>query len=119
MRDWATVGLSNRYAAAGLDLDLEAALGTVQAEVRSVLLRNDPLVPQRSLQALLHKMPRAPSTVILLDSAALGVRADHFAWMKQPQGIVRALLARDTLESAGQMAQGGTGAASAERNRSG
>ncbi len=92
MRDWARVGLSNRYAAAGLDIDLEAALARVEAEARGVLLAQDWFAPPRSMQALLDKLPRSGSTTVTLDGAALGVRADHFAWMKQPQAVVDALL---------------------------
>ena len=38
------------------------------------------------------KMPDAPARVHTLHHAALGTRADHFAWMKQPQAVVDALL---------------------------
>ena len=92
MRDWARVGLSNRYAAIGLAHDLEAALGSIDVDIRCVLLRDDWFAPRRSLQALLDKMSKSRPSITLLDSAALGVRADHFAWMKQPQAVVDALL---------------------------
>lgn len=101
IRDWAKVGLSNRYAAAGLDTDLEAALSRVEVETHGVLLARDWFAPRRSMQALLDKMPRSRSTVTTLDSAALGARADHFAWMKQPQAVVDALLDRKARERAG------------------
>ena len=93
MRDWASVGLSNRYAAAGLDVDLEAALASIIARVDSILLERDWFAPRKSMQGLLAKMPRAASSLQVVDSAALGVRADHFAWMKQPQAVCAALLA--------------------------
>lgn len=93
MRDWANIGLSNRYAAAGMDADLELALADVRGGVRAVLLDDDWFAPRPSLQALLDKMPDAPAQVSVLDHATLGVRADHFAWMKQPAGVVDALLA--------------------------
>ena len=92
MREWARVGLSNRYAAAGLDTDLEAALGTVEAGVHAVLLDKDWFAPRRSMQALLDKLPRARHTLTTLDQAALGTPADHFEWMKQPAAVVDALL---------------------------
>ncbi len=93
MRDWASVGLSNHYAAAGLDMDLEAALSRVSAQTDAVLLSRDWFAPRKSMQALLDKMPRAHSGIVTLDSAALGVRADHFAWMKQPQAVAALLAA--------------------------
>lgn len=92
MRDWARVGLSNRYAAAGMEVDLEAALSTVPARTRAVLFDDDWLAPRRSMQALLEKMPNAAVAVTVLGHKALGVRADHFAWMKQPQAVANILL---------------------------
>ena len=94
MRDWATVGLSNRYAAAGLDIDLEAALSRLEIDTRGVLLSRDWFAPRRSMQALLDKLTRSRASVTTLDGAALGARADHFAWMKQPRAVADALLAR-------------------------
>ena len=92
IRDWARVGLSNRYAAIGVDHDLEAALGGIDVDVRGVLMHDDWFAPRRSLQALLDKMPRSRPSVTMLDSAALGARANHFGWMKHPQAVVDALL---------------------------
>ena len=92
MRDWAKVGLGNRYAAAGLEVDLEAALSRITARIDAVLLDRDWFAPRHSMQALLAKMPHAASRIRTLDSATLGVRADHFAWMKQPQAVCAALL---------------------------
>jgi len=97
MRDWAKVGLSNRYAAAGLETNLEEALARVEARTLAVLLKNDWFAPRRSMQALLEKMPHAAATVQVLDRAVLGTNADHFAWMKQPQAVARVL--SDSIES--------------------
>jgi predicted alpha/beta hydrolase len=91
MRDWANVGLSNRYAAAGMDTDLETALARVEARIHAVLLKDDWFAPRQSMQALLDKMPQAAATLRVLDRAALGASADHFAWMKQPQAVAAAL----------------------------
>ena len=90
MRDWANVGLSNRYAAAGMESDLEQALSRVEARVDAVLLKDDWFAPRRSMQALLDKMPQAAAAIRILDRTALGVDADHFAWMKQPQAVAAA-----------------------------
>ena len=92
IRDWASVGLSNHYAAAGLPVDLEAALSGVTARIDGVLLARDWFAPRASMDALLAKMPNAHTRLTVLDSAALGARADHFAWMKQPQAVCTALL---------------------------
>ncbi|QNH12704.1 alpha/beta fold hydrolase [Xanthomonas sp. SI] len=90
--DWARVGLSGRYAAAGLAADLETLLAQLSAPVRGVVLQDDWMAPQTSLRALLRKM--APRTLDLrsLDAAQLGTAADHFAWMKRPAAVAQALL---------------------------
>lgn len=92
MREWARVGLSNRYVAAGLSADLEAALSSIEADVRAVLMERDWFAPRRSMQALLDKLPRTLPMLTTLDSTALGIHADHFAWMKQPGAVVDVLL---------------------------
>lgn len=92
MRDWASVGLSNRYAAAGLQVDLESAMAGVTADTHAVLLAQDWFAPRRSMQGLLAKLPHSQHSLTTLDQAALGARADHFAWMKRPGAVVRALL---------------------------
>jgi len=90
--DWSRTGLSGRYAAAGVDVDLEAAMAALTLDVHAVVLAQDWLGPESSLRFLLSKLRRAEARVDVLDAAALGTRADHYAWMKQPQAVVRALL---------------------------
>lgn len=92
IRDWARVGLSNRYAAAGLDMDLEAALARLSIPVHGVLFEQDWLAPQGSLDALLARLAPAQRKLIALNQRQLGTRADHFAWMKQPLSVVECLL---------------------------
>ena len=92
MRDWARVGLSGRYAASGLDIDLESAMAKVEVQAQAIVLDRDRFAPTRSARALLEKLPRSPSTLTTLDSAALGTKADHFAWMKRPAVVAQALL---------------------------
>ena len=93
VRDWSRTGLTGRYAAARFDVDLEAALQRVDLPIRGVRMAHDWLAPPSSLAALLAKMPRAQARIVALDTAAPGVRADHYAWMKHPHATVAALLA--------------------------
>jgi len=90
--DWARVGLTNRYRAAGLDADLEADMARFAAPACGVVLASDWLAPTTSMQALLAKLPQAPSRIVRLDAAALQGPADHFSWMKQPAAVVAALV---------------------------
>jgi predicted alpha/beta hydrolase len=93
MRDWARTGLCGRYAGAGMARDLEAALCTVTADVDAVLCADDWLAPRSSLDALLGKMRPARLRCTTLDAAALGTKADHFAWMRRPDAVAQALAA--------------------------
>jgi len=92
IRDWAAVGLSNHYAAAGLDVDLEAGMRTVTAPASAVVFDNDWLAPISSMRALLEKLPASKHSLQLLSARQLGVRADHFHWMKSPRSVVSALI---------------------------
>lgn len=92
IRDWSRSAMSGRYAAAGLDADLEAAMARVALPVAAVVKTEDWLAPASSLRFLLSKLPRCTATIATLD-AEDGRRADHFGWMKQPARTVQALLA--------------------------
>lgn len=89
--DWSRTALSGRYAAAGLETDLEAALGCIRVPIRSVGFAHDWLAPASSLRFLLSKLQPASIASALLDEPALGVRADHFAWMRQPRAVAATL----------------------------
>jgi predicted alpha/beta hydrolase len=91
IRDWARVGLSGRYAAAGLDINLEAALSNIVAHISCVMFEDDWLAPRSSLQALLEKMPLSTAHTQVLGRDVLDVRADHFGWMKQPSVVAEEL----------------------------
>ncbi|MBU8974920.1 MULTISPECIES: alpha/beta fold hydrolase [unclassified Lysobacter] len=92
IHDWSRTGLSGRYAAQGVDLDLEAAMAALTLDVRAVVLAQDWLGPPSSLDFLLSKLRRANARIDVLSASALGARADHYAWMKQPDAVVEALL---------------------------
>lgn len=84
--DWARTALSGRYAAQGLG-DLEAGIAGIRAEVRAVLLREDWLAPEGSLQFLLSKLPVTTPRITTLDHTALRARPDHYAWMTSPGAV--------------------------------
>ncbi|SEO59514.1 Predicted alpha/beta hydrolase [Luteibacter sp. UNC138MFCol5.1] len=90
--DWSRSGRRGVYAAVGLAVDLEAALGRQRAPVRALRLQDDWLAPASSLDFLLDKMPDAPrDTGVVTPDELGGERADHFAWMKQPASVARRL----------------------------
>ena len=89
--DWARTALGGRYAAAGLDVDLEAGLAAMTHEVRALVMDDDWLAPASSLRFLLTKMPGTSVSPLELDAQALGTHADHFAWMNRPAAVAVAL----------------------------
>jgi predicted alpha/beta hydrolase len=91
MRDWSRSAMSGRYGARDVPIDLEAALARVNTRISGVLFERDWLAPRSSLQALLDKMPQAVARVAVFDDRTLGVRSDHFHWMKHPQSVAAAL----------------------------
>ena len=91
IHDWSRSALSGRYAAAGLDMDLEATMAGVAVPIRAVAKTGDWLAPVSSLRFLLSKLPRSTPTIISL-GAEPGRHADHFSWMRQPEPTVDALL---------------------------
>lgn len=88
IKDWARSGRTGRYAAAGEQRDIEAALAALRVPVFALRLQDDWLGPAASLAWLLDKMPQAAKTVGVVTSADLGgMPADHFAWMRSPDSI--------------------------------
>lgn len=87
MTDWARTALSGRYAARGIDTDIEQALSDFQGDVRAMTLSEDWMAPPTSLQFLLSKLAKAHITDAHLSAAHIGTAADHFAWMKHPDAI--------------------------------
>jgi predicted alpha/beta hydrolase len=92
IHDWARSGLSGRYAAQGLNIDLESAMSNVVVEAHAVVLADDWLAPASSAQYLLSKLPGSRHRISSLDAQALGMRAGHFEWMKQPSAVIASLL---------------------------
>ena len=93
IHDWSRSALTGRYAADGLDADLEAGMAGFGGEVRGIVLADDWLAPRSSLDYLLGKLRGARAGIEVLDADALGTRADHYAWMKQPDAVAARLLA--------------------------
>lgn len=92
IHDWSRTALSGRYAATGVDADLERGLAAVQSGARAVVMADDWLAPPGSLRFLLGKMPAVAARIDMLDAVAPGVRADHFGWLKAPDAVVESLL---------------------------
>jgi predicted alpha/beta hydrolase len=90
--DWSRSALTGRYAARGLGHDLERGMAGFRGQARGVVLAEDWLAPPSSLAFLLGKLRGAEAATHVLHADALGTRADHYAWMKQPDAVVERLL---------------------------
>ena len=90
--DWARTALSGRYAATGVDADLDAAMANFDGDVRALSTDADWLAPPSSMAFLTDKLRNARVHAATFDAAQLGTRADHYAWMKQPGAVVDVLL---------------------------
>lgn len=86
MRDWGRTATTGHYAPPGLG-DLEPGMAAAAVRIRAAVFADDWLAPESSLRHLLSKFPRAPVDVGTFDAAALGVRPDHFAWMRAPDAV--------------------------------
>ena len=101
IRDWARVGLTDRYRADGIGQDMDAALRGLRIRIRGVTLDRDWLAPRSSLQGLVARMHRASASLVTLGRMQLGTDADHFAWMRAPAGVVETLAGQADVRRAG------------------
>ena len=86
--DWSRSGLSGRYAAVGIEQDLDQQLASLRLPLLALRLADDWMGPAASLGWLLGKMPLAPRAVNVITAGDLGgLPADHFGWMKTPAPI--------------------------------
>ena len=85
--DWTRSGLHGRYAAAGIDVDLDSAMAAVDVPVRAACLDGDWLGPPSSLHFLLSKLGSGDASIEQFSAQRLGSAADHFAWMRTPDAI--------------------------------
>ena len=100
MTDWARTALRGRYAAEGVEMDLEQALAAYDGNVQAVTFADDWMVPPGSLRFLLSKLPGARVGEAVFPASRLGADADHYAWMKHPDAVA-AWLADTTMPVAG------------------
>lgn len=92
IEDWARSGLSGRYAARGVDVDLEAGMARFAGEARQVNFTGDWLAPASSGDFLAGKLRSARVQAVKMDAATLGTTADHYAWMKTPDAVAAFLV---------------------------
>lgn len=87
MRDWLQLAGHDRYAAEGIDTDLEAGIRLFEGPVLAIQLQDDAYAPATSLDGLLARYRSARVTRRVVDAEALGDAADHFRWARTPEAI--------------------------------
>lgn len=85
--DWSRTALLGRYAAVGLEADIEQALSTYAGDVRAMTFADDWMAPRSSLRFLLSKLARAQVNQAHFGASRLGAPADHFTWMQHPDAV--------------------------------
>ena len=108
MRDWAQTVRRGRYSGLrGLPEDLDARMRAVRAPMLGLRFTDDWLVPAASMDALLAA-GGGESEHQIIDTATLGTRADHFAWLREPAVPAERIAAwwRARLPRAGQGLEG-------------
>ena len=92
IEDWSLTAMRGRYAAKDVDADLEAGMATFTGGIRCVIFKDDWLAPPSSARFLTGKLPNARVAATTLDAQALGMKADHYAWMKRPGAVAEWLV---------------------------
>lgn len=92
--DWYQSAMSGRYAAAGIDVDLDRAMARVSGRLHGIVLRDDWMAPEASTRFLMEKLQAVERHLDILDSHTLGTKAGHFEWMKTPAAVAQRLIAR-------------------------
>lgn len=92
--DWARSGRIGRYSVTGMKVDVERQMSAIDTPILALRMCDDWLAPSLSLDWLLDKMPKAVRRTGVVTSEQLaGQPADHFSWMKVPEGIAAQLSA--------------------------
>ena len=94
MRDWAGTVRRGCYGGlTGLPGDLDQRIAALRQPVLGLRFDADWLVPAASLEALLQATGSADREHQVLTGDALGVRGDHFAWLRSPEAPAARLAA--------------------------
>lgn len=94
IRDWTRSGVEGGYRPDRAAIDFEAAMAAYAGRVFALRGQHDRFVPRAALDWLLAKFPRARIERFELAPADFpGGRADHFAWLKDPEPVAARLAA--------------------------
>ncbi len=89
--DWCRTGRTGSYAVPGMSVDLEAGLAALELPVLGLRLARDWFVPPESLQWLLDTMPGCECSVVTIDPAHSGDKADHYSWLQETAAVAKVI----------------------------
>ncbi|MCB2189725.1 MAG: alpha/beta fold hydrolase [Deltaproteobacteria bacterium] len=92
MRDWLRLAREDRFAPAGLPVDLETRLAAYAGPVLSVSFRDDLLAPPAAVGSINRRLTSARLAKLELGATELGCRAGHFNWTREPAGLTAQLM---------------------------
>lgn len=100
MADWLVMARENRYDAAGMEHeDLERRVRDAGGPVLSICCDRDGLAPPAAIEGVNRRLEGSRVDRVEITSEALGARADHLSWARQPalaaQAMVRWIDARN------------------------
>lgn len=87
MQDWLQLARHNRYAAIGLDEDLEAGIRRFNKPLLMLRMADDDYAPKAAMDAMRARYSSAQVSEHVFDAATLGDRADHLRWVRKPQAV--------------------------------
>ena len=91
--DWAHVGRTGKYKIIGDNLDYERALKQVKIPILAIYIKGDWMSPKAAIAHLYEKFsPDAPVTNYTLAGSEIGVKLNHFNWVKHGDRIVKAIV---------------------------
>lgn len=91
MADWARSGLTGQYRPTGVKTDLDQALADVTTPILGLRMQRDWFVSPHSLKYLMKKCPKAWISETILGDSDVDGPANHYQFMKHPQGTARAI----------------------------
>jgi len=103
MADWLVMARSNRYSASGMSQDLEQKVRSDGCPVLSIYCDRDEFAPLQAIEGVTGRLSNHRIDWFRITSEALGTRADHVSWAKQP-GIAAEAIAGWIRERAGDRA---------------
>ena len=85
MADWLVMARENRYGASGMETEgLEQRVRSDRCPVLSIHCDRDDLAPLAAIEGVTRRLDRHRVDTFEITSEALGVRADHLSWARQP-----------------------------------